>query len=66
MNEEEMTSLTNKEKNKPIMDARDIIDALIQRLLRERDFLGLQLDYAWGNISAEEFKQRAQKLKFLV
>jgi hypothetical protein len=31
----------------------------IYGLLRTRDFLGIQLDHAWGNISDAEFEERA-------
>lgn len=40
---------------------RDVIDEAIQGLLKIRDFLGLQLDHAWGNITDEDFEERAQE-----
>lgn len=40
--------------------ARGVVDEAIQGLLKSRDFLGLQLDHAWGNITDEDFEQRAQ------
>lgn len=39
------------------------IEDVIEELLQERDFLYLQLEHAYGNISDEEFEKLAEPFK---
>jgi hypothetical protein len=38
---------------------REAYDRALHGLLRSRDFLGLQLDHAWGNIDDQQFEESA-------
>lgn len=42
------------------MAALNVFDETIGGLVEVREFLGLQLDHAWGNISDEDFERRAE------
>lgn len=39
---------------------RQVMLIVLQAYVRSRDFMGLQLDHAFGNIDDEEFNQRAE------
>lgn len=39
---------------------RDVLDETISGFVQLRDFLGLQLDHAWGNVTDEDFERRAE------
>jgi len=48
---------------KPSLEALPVLDEAIRGLIKSRDFLGLQLNHAWGNLSDAEFER--ESLRYL-
>lgn len=55
----EFASIVQKMVEPSLLMTINVFDEALYGLLRNRDFLGLQLDHAMGNVSDKVFKKRA-------